>query len=157
MWLVADNRDDILIELRKPGRNVVERRPRFELASRFDAIQVVLSPQYLRRLVRTGERAGNDDVDARNDLAEPACGALHLAGARGRERTQRVVTAGGSENLSVFGDRVSNDEQFHELALWLLLDERLDRCGHLERRGVGRVVVHGVDDQYLLVTHDLLC
>ncbi len=72
MRLVADDRDDILIQLAKPGRNLVERRPRLELTSRFDAIQVVLAPENLRRLVRAGERTGNEKVDAREDLAKPA-------------------------------------------------------------------------------------
>ena len=154
---MADNRDDRLIELAKPCGNVGERRPRLELTSRFDAIQVVLAPQNLRRFVRAGERTGDENVNVRNDLAQPAGGALHLARALGRERTQSVLTAGGGENLAVFGDRVSNDEQFHELALRFLLDEGLDCCRHLERRGIGGVVVHGVDDQHLLIAHDLLC
>ena len=153
---MADNRDDRLIELAKPYGNVGERRPRLELTSRFHAVQIVLAAHDLRRLVRACERARDEKINARDDLAEPARGALHLADALGRERTVRVVTAGGCEDLSVFGDCVSNDEQFHELGLRLLLDERLDGRGHLERRGVGGVVVHGAEYQHLLVAHDLL-
>ena len=156
MWLVADNRDDRLIELTKPRGNIGERRPGLELASRFHAVQIVLAAYDLRRLVRACERARDEKINARHDLVEPARGALHLADALGRERTLRVVTAGGRKDLSVFSDCVSNDEQFHELGLRLLLDEGLDGRRHLERRGLGGVVVHGVEDQHLLVPHDLL-
>jgi hypothetical protein len=114
LWLVADNRNDLLIELTNPRGNIRERRPGLELASRFDAVQIVLAANDLRRLVRAYERARDKKINARDDLVEPARGALHLANALGRQRTLRVVTSGGRKDLSVFGNCMSNDEQFHE-------------------------------------------
>jgi len=113
---VPDYRDNSMIQLAKPGRNIADRRVWLELASGLDAVQIVFAPQNLRRLVRAGERAGDEKIDAWDDLVEATRRALHLADTLGRERTQRVVTAGGREDLSVFSDRVSNDEKFHELA-----------------------------------------
>ena len=156
LWLVADDCDDTVIQAAKPAHHLVERRRWLQLSSRFDAIQLVLAAKDLRRLMGARERAGHQDIDPGDDRPEAARGSFHFSRALGREGTQCVLTAGGSENLPVLSDRVSNDEQFHGVGLLLLVDEGLDRRGHLEHPGVSGVVVDAADDQHLLVPHDLL-
>ena len=156
LGLVPDNSDDTLIEPRQARHDVGERGSRLQLASGFDLIHLVLAAQDLRRLRGARKRARDENIDAWQDLAKSTRGALHLPGAFGREWTQTVLTAGGRENLPILGDRVPDDEQFHEIGLRLLLDEGLYRRRHLEHGRVRSVVVDGADDQHLLVAHELL-
>lgn len=110
LWLVTDNCDNTFIQAAKPPHHFIERRRRLQLPSCFNPIQLVFAAKDLRGLVRARERAGHDDVDSWDDRPESSRGSLHLSRAFGREGAQCILTAGGSENLSVLGDRVSNDE-----------------------------------------------
>jgi hypothetical protein len=111
---VAHNYDDTFIQSAKPAHHFIERYTRLQLARRFDAIELVLAAEDLRGFGSAREGACHQGVDCRKDGANAPRRSLHLARALGREWTQGVITAGGSENLSVLGDRVPNDEQLHE-------------------------------------------
>ena len=111
--LMTDDGDDRLIAARQPGDGIVQGAVRLQLARDLDAIQLVLRPDDVGGLARSRQRAGNENVDARHELAKSPGAAFHLPCANGRERTQSVITAASGENLSVLGDRVPNDEQFH--------------------------------------------
>jgi hypothetical protein len=141
VWLVADCGDGIhIVELAEPGEKFIELAVWRERFRYHHGNLAVLLAENFRRLHGTCQWTGCDQVELVDHRLQTARCTFHPGTAGVRQWAEVVRLLGACELLLVFGDRVTDEDQFHAASLGRRECARLMGCGiHIEFRQLAQL------------------